>query len=136
MTPVPYGESLRRAEEIAAEEREDNDLHLRSVKEVTGYHIHASDGEIGHVADFLVEDADWGVHYLVVDARNWWPGRKSLVSPRSIKDIDWTNRQVDLNVARQRVKDAPAYDAFTVVDRAYESHFNNYYSERTPLVRL
>ena len=136
MTPVPYGESLRRAEEIAAEEQEHNDLHLRSVKAVTGYHIHASDGEIGHVADVLVEDADWGIHYLVVDTRNWWPGRKTLVSPRSIKDIDWTKRQVDLNVVRQRVKDAPTYDASTVVDRAYENHFNNYYGGRTPVARV
>lgn len=77
LSPVPYyGESLRRAEEIAAEEQLHSDLHLRSVKAVTGYHIHASDGEIGHVADFLVEDADWGIHYLVVDTKNWWPGRK------------------------------------------------------------
>jgi len=136
MRPVPYGESLRRAEEIAAEEQEHNDLHLRSVSAVTGYHIHASDGEIGHVADFLVEDADWGIHYLVVDTRNWWPGRKVLFSPRSIKDIDWTKRQVDLNVVRQRVKDAPTYEASTVVDRAYENHFNNYYGDRTPVARV
>jgi len=46
---------LNRAEEIAAKEREDEDLHLRSAKAVTGYHIHACDGEIGHVADFLVK---------------------------------------------------------------------------------
>jgi len=136
MTPVPYGESLHRAEEIAAEEQEDNDLHLRSVKAVTGYHIHASDGEIGHVADFLVEDADWGIHYLVVDTRNWWPGKKVLVSPRSIKEINWANKLVNLNVVRQRVKDAPSYDASTVVDRAYENHFNNYYGDRTPVARV
>jgi hypothetical protein len=136
MSPVPYGDFLRGAEEIAAEEQEDNDLHLRSVKAVTGYHIHASDGEIGHVADFLVEDADWGIHYLVVDTRNWWPGRKILVSPRSIKDIDWMNRMVNLRVARQRVKDSPTYDASTVVDRAYENHFNDYYGDRSPVARV
>jgi len=115
---------------VAAEEQEDNDLHLRSVKEVTGYHIHASDGEIGHVADVLVEDADWGIHYFVVDTRNWWSGKNVLVSPRSIRDIDWTNELVDVNVTRQRVKDGPAYDATSVVDRAYETHFNNYYGNR------
>jgi hypothetical protein len=64
MSPVPYPDSMRRAEAVA-EMREHNDLHLRRFKEVTGYHIHASDGEIGHVADFLVEDADWGIRYLI-----------------------------------------------------------------------
>jgi hypothetical protein len=136
MSPVPYGQSLRRAEEIAAEEHENNDLHLRSVKAVTGYHIHASDGEIGHVADFLMGDADWGIHYFVVDTKNWWPGKKVLISPRSVKDIDWTNRLVNLNVARKRVKDSPTYDASTVVDRAYENHFNNYYGDGRPSSRL
>jgi hypothetical protein len=132
---VPYGEPLHRAEEIAAEEDENNDLHLRSVKAVTGYHIHASDGEIGHVADFLMEDADWGIHYFVVDTKNWWPGKKVLISPRSVKNIDWTDRLVNLNVARKRVKDSPTYDASTVVDRAYENHFNNYYSDGRPSSR-
>ena len=133
MSPVPYGEPLGRAAEEAAEDEADNDPHLRSIKAVTGYHIHASDGEVGHVADFLVKDADWSIRYLVVDTRNWWPGKKILISPRSIKAIDRTKRLIDLNVTRQRVKDSPAYDASIVVDREYENHFNNYYKDQIPL---
>jgi hypothetical protein len=131
MSPVAYGESLHRAEEIASEEHEDDDLQLRSVKAVSGYQIHANDGEIGHVADFLVEDADWSIRYLVVDTRNWWPGKKVLVSPRSVKDVDWTKGLMNLDVVRRQVKDSPTYDAATVVDRAYENHFNNYYGTRS-----
>ena len=137
MTPVPYGEPLGRVAEEAAEEAaekaKDNDQHLRSAKAVTGYHIHASDGEIGHVADFLVKDADWSIRYLVVDTRNWWPGKQVLVSPRSITAIDWSKRLVDLNVARRSVKDSPGYDASIVVDREYENHFNNYYKDQIPV---
>ncbi len=107
----------------------DDDPHLRSIEAVTGYHIHASDGEIGHVEDFLVEDADWSIHYLVVDTKNWWPGKKVLISPRSAREIDWTDNLVNLNVDRQRVKDSPAYDASTTVDRAYEKNFRSHYGE-------
>ena len=113
-------------------QRSDGDPHLRSIDAVTGYHIHASDGEIGHVEDFLVEDADWSIHYLVVDTKNWWPGKKVLISPRSAREIDWTNRLVNLNVDRQRVKDSPAYDASTTVDRAYEQQFHSYYGDVRP----
>jgi sporulation protein YlmC with PRC-barrel domain len=130
MNPVPYGESLARAEEIAAEEFAHDDVHLRSVKTVTGYHIQAADGEIGHVADVLVEDADWGIHYLVVDTKNWWHGKSVLISPRSVKDISWTDGLVSLNVNRQAVRESPPYDETTTVDRAYENHFNNYYGDR------
>ncbi len=123
----PYLGSQRREEEIADAQRSRDDLHLRSVEAVTGYHIHASDGEIGHIEDFLVEDADWSIHYLVVDTKNWWPGKKVLVSSRSAGEIDWTDRLVNLDVDRQKVKDGPAYDASITVDRAYDETLLTYY---------
>jgi hypothetical protein len=76
VSPVPMNPGCA-AEDIAAGQRSDDDPHLRSIEAVTGYHIHASDGEIGHVEDFLVEDADWSIHYLVVDTRTGGPGRRS-----------------------------------------------------------
>ena len=122
----------RREEDIADARRRDDDLHLRSIEAVTGYHIHATDGEIGHVEDFLIEDADWSIHYLVVDTTNWWAGKKVLISPRSAHDIDWSDRLVNLDVDRQRVKDSPAYDASTLVDRAYEKDFHSHYGGVQP----
>ena len=112
-----------RAEDISAAQRNEDDPHLRSIEEVTGYHIHASDGEIGHVEDFLVEDADWSIHYLVVDTQNWWPGKKVLISPRSIREIDWTDDLVNLDVDRERVKDGPPYVTSTTIDRALQETF-------------
>lgn len=127
MAPFPLQGSSCRGEDIAAARQGDNDPHLRSIEAITGYHIHASDGEIGHVDDFLVEDADWSIHYLVVDTKNWRPGKKVLVSPRSIREIDWTDNLVNINVDRQNVKDSPAYDASATVSRDYEKLFHSYY---------
>jgi sporulation protein YlmC with PRC-barrel domain len=132
IAPMPSLETRRRTEEIAAVQRSHDDPHLRSMDAVNGYHIHASDGEIGHVEDFLVEDEDWSIHYLVVDTTNWLPGKKVLISPQSIRAIDWTDNLVNLSVDRQRVKDSPAYDASVTVDRAYENHFHNYYGDVRP----
>lgn len=123
----PYLGARRRGQEIDEGQAERDDVHLRSVEAVTGYHIHASDGEIGHVQDFLVEDVDWSIHYLIVDTKNWWPGKKILVSSRSAGEIDWTNRLVNLDVNRQRIKDSPAYDPSMTVDRAYDEKFLTYY---------
>jgi hypothetical protein len=123
----PYLGARRRDEEIAEAQASRDDAHLRSVETVTGYHIHASDGEIGHVEGFLVDDADWSIHYLIVDTRNWWPGKKVLISPRSAREIDWTDKLVNLDVDRQRVKDGPAYDPSITVDRAYDEKLLTYY---------
>jgi hypothetical protein len=127
--PLPAAGSARLEDDVVAAERDHDDPHLRSVKAVTGYHIHASDGEIGHLADFLIEDADWSIHYLVVDTRNWWPGNKVLISPRSVRSIAWEDRSVNLTVDREAVKSSPAYDASMTIDRAYERRLHGYYSD-------
>ncbi len=123
ISPLPTRGSRRRAEDIATGLQSDNDPHLRSIAAVTRYRIHASDGEIGHVEDFLVEDTDWSIHDLVVDTKNWWPGKKVLISPRWARDINWTDNVIKLNVDRKRVKDSPAYGATTTIDRALQETF-------------
>jgi hypothetical protein len=89
----------------------------------------ATDGGIGHVEDFLLSDADWSIHYLVVDTKNWWPGKKVLISPRSAQEVDWVGKEVHLDVGRQKVKDSPAYDPATKVNRLYETRFHRHYGE-------
>lgn len=126
LAPVP---EARRIEDEALEmQRRHDDPHLRSVEAVDGYHIHATDGEIGHVEDMLVEEADWSIHYLVVETKNWWPGKKVLISPRSAQEINWADRTVALSIGRERIKNSPTYDAATIIDRDYENRFNTHYN--------
>jgi hypothetical protein len=79
-----------------------------------------------------VEDADWSLHYFVVDTKNWWPGKNVLISPRSVEEIDWARNLVKINIDRQRVKDSPAYDASKTVDRAYEKLLHKHYGAVRP----
>lgn len=113
-------------------EPEEGDPHLRSIAAVTGYHLQATDGEIGHVEDFLVDDAGWSIRYIVVDTRNWWPGKKVLISPRSVREIDWPNRLIHLDVNRQKVKDSPELDPAMTVDGAYEEKHRAHYGHGGP----
>jgi sporulation protein YlmC with PRC-barrel domain len=130
MAAAPSLGLRQREEQIAESGRNGDDPHLRSIEAVTGYHIKASDGEIGHVEDFLVEERDWSIRYLIVDTKNWWPGKKVLISPRSARAIDWMDKLVHLDVDLQTVKDSPAYDATTTVDGAYDEKFLTYYGIR------
>ncbi len=65
------------------------DSHLRSTRDVSGHHVQATDGEIGHVEDFIIDDETWAIRYLIVDTHNWWPGKKVLVSPQWIERVSW-----------------------------------------------
>jgi hypothetical protein len=127
VAPLHLPGSKPRDQGSADAQRNEGDPHLRSIEAITGYHIHAIDGEIGHVEDFLLEDTGWSIRYITVDTRNWWPGERVLISPRSVREIDWAGRLLHLNVNRQKVKDGPPYNPTVTVDGAYDEAFLTYY---------
>jgi hypothetical protein len=126
LAPRPPSEAKHKEEGVHTH-RDEGNPHLRSIAAVTGYHIHANDGEIGHVEDFLVDDADWHIRYITVDTRNWWPGKRVLILPRSIGGINWAERMIYLTVNRQKVKEAPPYNPAMTVDGAFDEKFIGYY---------
>lgn len=80
--------------------------HLRSVNAVAGDHVQAMDGSIGHIEDFMVADDDWAVTGLIIDTRNWLPGKKVIVPPSAVRDFDWVQRRVVLRLTRDEVRSA------------------------------
>jgi hypothetical protein len=126
-TPFPVAGSEDHNREVADAERDRFNPSLRSFELLTGYHIESRDGDIGHVEDFLVEDADWSIRFLVIDTRNWWPGKRVLISPGSVLEIDWQGRMVTLDADRQKVKDSPAYDPSVIIDKAFDRQFHSHY---------
>ena len=97
------------------------------MREVMGYHIQARDGEIGHVADFILDDDRWAVRYLVVDTRNLLPGRKVLIAPEWTDRVSWADEKVHVGLTKQAVKDSPEFDPDTLVNREYEVRLYDYY---------
>lgn len=106
---------------------DDGDPHLRSMTAVRGYYIHATDGAIGHVENFLVDDVSWAIRYLIVDTRNWLPDAHVLISPYAVQSIDWSDNQIHLNVSRNTVKASPPWDPLEIVERAYERRLHDHY---------
>jgi hypothetical protein len=137
--PTPYLESQKLAEKGIKEEQPEQvadqaikgeqigDQHLRSTDVVMGYHIHTTDGELGHVEDFIVGDDTWSLHYMVIDTRNWLPGRQVLVSPQWIERISWADSQVYVDLPRDTIKNSPEYDPSAPVNREYETRLYDYY---------
>ena len=123
------GELKARVEEAVApqEEKTEGDPHLRSVREVTGYHIQASDGEMGHVEDFILDDEFWTLRYMVVDTRNWLPGRKVLVAPSWVESFDWTENMASVSLTRQQIKESPRFDPREPINREYEGQLYDFY---------
>ena len=113
--------AIQTKEEAAQEaEQEQTDPHLRSTREVIGYHMRARDGEIGHLEDLIANDEGWGIRYLVVNTQNWLPGKKVLVDPFWADQVNWIERKVYLDMTREMVQTSPEFDPSAPVNREYE----------------
>ena len=128
--PMPYprfSDADRKSDEKArAECEEANDLHLRSVNKVTGYHIEATDGDIGHVEDFIIDGETWEIRYMVAATQNWWPGKKVLVAPQWIDRVSWDDSKVNVDLSRETIKNGPEYHP-EALDRTYEEVLYDHY---------
>ena len=110
----------------------EGDPNLHSTRAVSGYRIGAKNGDVGHVDDFIVDDralngSPWEIRYLVVDTRNWLPGRQVLIPPLWAESIEWERRHVYVDIARETIEDSPEYDPATPINRQYEEMFFDYY---------
>jgi sporulation protein YlmC with PRC-barrel domain len=136
--PHPYprllnpNETIRQAPFDAAEASDplntDADPHLRSTKEVMGYHIQASDGDVGHIDDFIMDQDAWTIRYLVIDTSNWMPAsKKVLVAPNWVEQVDWGRRKVIVELRRGQIKNSPEFDPSLPVNRSYEVTLYDFY---------
>ena len=126
----PYLMREEQTLEVNKKEDESWDPHLRSTKDVSGHHIQAQDGEIGHVEDFIIDDETWAIRYLVIDTKNWWGGKKVLISPQWIDRISWDDSKVFVNLSKERIKQSPEYSDDLLITRAYEDQLHKHYDQR------
>jgi hypothetical protein len=100
---------------------------LRSMKDLEGYTIRATDGDIGHVNDFYFEDDRWVVRYLIVEAGHWLSSRKVLISPIAIGQPNWTAKVLPVSITKEQVKNSPDIDTDKPVSRQEEMRYHGYY---------
>jgi len=121
--PVPESPDLRVLERAASDE----DVHLRSAREVTGYNIQGSDEPVGHVDDFLFEDQTWALRYVVADTRNWLPGKRVLIATQWIRGVSWPEHTVDVDLTRAAIEASPPFDPDHLPSRDDEAELHRHY---------
>jgi hypothetical protein len=152
-TMGPLGVNATTPPEPREPVHEPRDPHLRSSGEVRGYGMHARDGEIGEVVDFVVHEKapgrsqvlshplggpgearvggahedDWSIRYLVADTRKWLPGRKVLLAPSWVQAIRWADREIVIDMERETLRTAPEYLGPQAIDKLYEVHLYQHY---------
>jgi hypothetical protein len=129
--PVVTGVEAQAADEArrAKGSEEHCDPHLCSTSEVTDYSIHAADGEIGKVDDFIIDDEGWAIRYVVI-LRSWWAGKKVFLSPEWIEHVSWEESEIFVPLSRETIKNAPEWDELHPISRDFEQRLFDYYGRR------
>ena len=86
-------------------------LHKTSF--MRGFHILATDGAIGHVEDFLVDES-WNVRYLVVDTSNWIGGKSVLISSSVIDKVDSPEKKILTTLSRGEIERSPSVETANI----------------------
>jgi hypothetical protein len=84
---------------------------LRSIQEVLGYQIEALDGPLGVAEDFLIDDDEWVIRYILVNTKTWKPGRQVLIPPAWVQAIVWSESRIHVSVNREKIKTAQRFHA-------------------------
>jgi uncharacterized protein YrrD len=100
---------------------------LRSIKQLLGDQLGASDGDIGHVKDFYFDDKSWAVRYVVADTGSWLTGRQVLLSPHSFGSFRPAGKILIVNLTRKQIENSPPIDSHKPVSRQYEEEYYQYY---------
>ncbi len=84
---------------------------LHKTQKVIGFHIHATDGEIGHLDELLFDEAGWGIRYLVVDTSNWLGGRSVLIGATMVEKLDSPGQLIYVKLTREQIEKGPSVDS-------------------------
>ncbi len=82
---------------------------VRSTGDVRGAYVQTPDGEMGHVADLVIDYDAWVIRYLIINAQNWWPGERVLLAPQWVRGARWDRRELFVALPAEAIRQLPRY---------------------------
>ncbi|MGD8402686.1 MAG: hypothetical protein PVJ21_03430 [Anaerolineales bacterium] len=126
-TAIPGRPAHIFSQDFSVQDEEENS-HLRSAKELFGYKLKATDGDIGKLTDFIVEDDNWQFRYIIVNTNALSDdGNQVLVSLEWINKIDVTLKEISIDLTQQAIALSPEFNPKKPVNHQYEEVLYDYY---------
>ena len=98
-------------------------------RDVVGYDVAATDGDIGKIDEASTEA---GRRYVVVDTGFWIFGKKRLIPAGVVTRIDHDGKKVHVSMTKDQIKSAPDYEAEKSQGRDdYYESFGSYYQDHS-----
>jgi len=122
-------EHFEQTQRDATERLAEGDPNLRSVAEIAGYAVAADKQAVGKIADFLIDESDWRVVHFIVEGGDPVDGRKLLLDPQHVTDIDWEGSLVTVALSTEAIRSSPAYDGADSPEPGYLDRLARHYSQ-------
>ena len=101
---------------------------IRKYSELKRIAIHATDGEIGNVADLLLDDRSWTVRYVVANTGGWLkPERHVLIATSAVETVNEALTELPVRLTRAQVEGSPGVELDRPVSRQMEHQLHEYY---------
>jgi len=97
---------------------------LRSLRQLYGKKLGASDGDIGHVKDFYFNDQQWAIRYVVAVTASWLSGRLVLIPPHAFGNLPQDADCLPVNLTRQQIENSPAIESHKPVSLQYQAYWD------------
>ena len=103
--------------------RESTEIMARQ-DDLTGFKVHAVDGDIGRI-DAATREV--GAGYVVVDTGPWIFGRKVMLPAGTVERVDWEHKGVWVDRTKDQIKDSPDLDENQLMDPSNRDRVGAYY---------
>lgn len=100
---------------------------IRSVNEMRNFELVATDGSIGTVDDCYFDEDRWAIRYVVAHPGSSLMGHRGLISPISVRRIEWGERRLVLWSTREQIQHSPGIDRPQSLSRVREMDYLDYY---------
>jgi hypothetical protein len=97
--------------------------------DLSGFHLEATDGEIGAVDEATYE---LGSDAFVVNTGPWIFGRKVMLPVGVINRIDADDHRIWVDLTKEQIQNAPEFDESRFRDRMYRDELGTYYGMNRP----
>lgn len=123
---IPFEERISR-EMHKSDPKDVSARHLRSFRHLDDFRVRTADDDIGELHDFLLDDKDWNIPYMVIEAGNWYSGDKLLAPTKFVDRVEWASRAIAYLKPVSSMKNTPVFDYAQLDNEELMKRFENSY---------
>lgn len=108
----------------------------RSLKELLGYSIKATDGHHGDINDFLFDGNNWIINYIHADLGTIFKDKKVIIPRMFWKNPSWINQNFEVSLSIKDIENGPLIDEYLPVSKQYEKELLKHFDLQSHIMRF